>query len=140
MVFSQDLINQGREKVVEATNSVAAARIQPLEDIISAIVSAVDNPGLRSGVENIKHYQTKLFLLQMVIQLMNCIIKEHHFQLGVTFIPAVTLGVPLAQSLTAVALQIHKYLPCSGNAVFSRNQNSNYRQVVIVFCGLLIAS
>lgn len=57
VVFSQDLINQGREKVVEATNSVAAARIQPLEDIISAIVSAVDNPGLRSGVENIKHYQ-----------------------------------------------------------------------------------
>ncbi|XP_068061299.1 transcriptional regulator ATRX isoform X2 [Anomalospiza imberbis] len=33
----EDLINQGREKVVEATNSVAAARIQPLEDIISAI-------------------------------------------------------------------------------------------------------
>lgn len=57
VVFSQDLINQGREKVVEATNSVAAARIQPLEDIISAIVSARDNPGLGSGVENIKHYQ-----------------------------------------------------------------------------------
>lgn len=57
VVFSQDLINQGREKVVEATNSVAAARIQPLEDIISAIVSAMDNPGLASGVENIKHYQ-----------------------------------------------------------------------------------
>lgn len=54
LVFSQDLINQGREKVVEATNSVAAARVQPLEDIISTIVSAVDNPGLRSGVENIK--------------------------------------------------------------------------------------
>ncbi|KAM4886284.1 transcriptional regulator ATRX isoform 2-T2 [Sylvia borin] len=33
----EDLINQGREKVVEAANSVAAARIQPLEDIISAI-------------------------------------------------------------------------------------------------------
>ncbi|XP_063272950.1 transcriptional regulator ATRX isoform X2 [Prinia subflava] len=33
----EDLINQGREKVVEATNSVAAARIQPLEDIISSI-------------------------------------------------------------------------------------------------------
>ncbi|XP_017671462.1 PREDICTED: transcriptional regulator ATRX isoform X2 [Lepidothrix coronata] len=33
----EDLINQGREKVVEATNSVAAARIQPLEDIISTI-------------------------------------------------------------------------------------------------------
>uniref|UniRef100_A0A7M4FW81 Transcriptional regulator ATRX n=1 Tax=Crocodylus porosus TaxID=8502 RepID=A0A7M4FW81_CROPO len=33
----EDLINQGREKVVEATNSVTAARIQPLEDIISAI-------------------------------------------------------------------------------------------------------
>lgn len=55
VVFSQDLINQGREKVVEATNSVAAARIQPLEDIISAIVSGMDNPGLASGVENIKH-------------------------------------------------------------------------------------
>lgn len=38
-MFSQDLINQGREKVVEATNSVTAARIQPLEDIISTIVS-----------------------------------------------------------------------------------------------------
>ncbi|XP_071613717.1 transcriptional regulator ATRX isoform X3 [Heliangelus exortis] len=33
----EDLINQGREKVVEATNSVNAARIQPLEDIISTI-------------------------------------------------------------------------------------------------------
>ncbi|KAM6253507.1 transcriptional regulator ATRX isoform 3-T3 [Porphyrio hochstetteri] len=33
----EDLINQGREKVVEATNSVTAARIQPLEDIISTI-------------------------------------------------------------------------------------------------------
>uniref|UniRef100_A0A669Q268 DNA helicase n=1 Tax=Phasianus colchicus TaxID=9054 RepID=A0A669Q268_PHACC len=37
LMFSQDLINQGREKVVEATNSVTAARIQPLEDIISTI-------------------------------------------------------------------------------------------------------
>lgn len=45
-MFSQDLINQGREKVVEATNSVAAARIQPLEDIISAIVSAMITLGL----------------------------------------------------------------------------------------------
>uniref|UniRef100_A0A8B9CMK5 Transcriptional regulator ATRX n=1 Tax=Anser brachyrhynchus TaxID=132585 RepID=A0A8B9CMK5_9AVES len=33
----EDLINQGREKVVEATNNVTAARIQPLEDIISTI-------------------------------------------------------------------------------------------------------
>ncbi|XP_075619787.1 transcriptional regulator ATRX isoform X8 [Balearica regulorum gibbericeps] len=33
----EDLINQGREKVAEATNSVTAARIQPLEDIISTI-------------------------------------------------------------------------------------------------------
>ncbi|KAM3827605.1 transcriptional regulator ATRX isoform 1-T1 [Vipera latastei] len=33
----EDLINQGREKVVEATNSVTGARIQPLEDIISSI-------------------------------------------------------------------------------------------------------
>ncbi|KAM4818959.1 transcriptional regulator ATRX isoform 2-T2 [Thomomys bottae] len=33
----EDLINQGREKVVEATNSVTAVRIQPLEDIISSI-------------------------------------------------------------------------------------------------------
>lgn len=33
----EDLINQGREKVVEATNSMAAVRIQPLEDIISAV-------------------------------------------------------------------------------------------------------
>uniref|UniRef100_A0A674JXK6 Transcriptional regulator ATRX n=1 Tax=Terrapene triunguis TaxID=2587831 RepID=A0A674JXK6_9SAUR len=33
----EDLINQGREKVVEATNSVTAVRIQPLEDIISTI-------------------------------------------------------------------------------------------------------
>ncbi|EPY73439.1 transcriptional regulator ATRX, partial [Camelus ferus] len=34
----KDLINQGREKVVEATNSVTAVRIQPLEDIISAVL------------------------------------------------------------------------------------------------------
>ncbi|XP_051035409.1 transcriptional regulator ATRX isoform X2 [Phodopus roborovskii] len=33
----EDLINQGREKVVEATNSVTAVRIQPLEDIISTV-------------------------------------------------------------------------------------------------------
>uniref|UniRef100_A0A6I8NN72 Transcriptional regulator ATRX n=1 Tax=Ornithorhynchus anatinus TaxID=9258 RepID=A0A6I8NN72_ORNAN len=33
----EDLINQGREKVVEATNSVTAVRIQPIEDIISTI-------------------------------------------------------------------------------------------------------
>ncbi|XP_066495974.1 transcriptional regulator ATRX isoform X2 [Tiliqua scincoides] len=33
----EDLINQGREKVVEATNSVTGVRIQPLEDIISTI-------------------------------------------------------------------------------------------------------
>lgn len=87
LVFSQDLINQGREKVVEATNSVAAARIQPLEDIIAAIVSAMGNPGLRSGEKSIKHYQTKILLVQMVIQLMNCIINEQHFQVAVTFIP-----------------------------------------------------
>ncbi|KAJ6663223.1 hypothetical protein lerEdw1_010359 [Lerista edwardsae] len=33
----EDLINQGREKVVEATNNVTGVRIQPLEDIISTI-------------------------------------------------------------------------------------------------------
>ncbi|XP_042334982.1 LOW QUALITY PROTEIN: transcriptional regulator ATRX [Sceloporus undulatus] len=33
----EDLINQGREKVVEATNNVTGIRIQPLEDIISSI-------------------------------------------------------------------------------------------------------
>ncbi|CAI5793907.1 transcriptional regulator ATRX [Podarcis lilfordi] len=33
----EDLINQGREKVLEATNNVTGARIQPLEDIISSI-------------------------------------------------------------------------------------------------------
>ncbi|XP_075814025.1 transcriptional regulator ATRX isoform X2 [Microtus pennsylvanicus] len=33
----EDLINQGREKVVEATNSVTAVRIQSLEDIISTV-------------------------------------------------------------------------------------------------------
>lgn len=92
LVFSQDLINQGREKVVEATNSVAAARIQPLEDIIAAIVSAMGNPGLRSGVKNIQQYQTKILLLQVVFQLMNCIINEQHFQVAVTFNPLVTLG------------------------------------------------
>lgn len=48
-MFSQDLINQGREKVVEATNSVTAARIQPLEDIISTIVSTADNCRSRLG-------------------------------------------------------------------------------------------
>ncbi|KAG8144314.1 putative Transcriptional regulator ATRX-like protein, partial [Naja naja] len=32
----EDLINQGREKVVEATNNVTGIRIQPLEDIISS--------------------------------------------------------------------------------------------------------
>lgn len=92
LVFSQDLINQGREKVVEATNSVAAARIQPLEDIISSIVSGMDNLGFRSGVGNVKHYQRKILLLQMVIQLMNCIINEYHFQLVVTCVPAVALS------------------------------------------------
>uniref|UniRef100_A0A8C7E687 DNA helicase n=1 Tax=Naja naja TaxID=35670 RepID=A0A8C7E687_NAJNA len=40
----EDLINQGREKVVEATNNVTGIRIQPLEDIISSIVSVVENP------------------------------------------------------------------------------------------------
>uniref|UniRef100_A0A8C6Y9M5 DNA helicase n=1 Tax=Naja naja TaxID=35670 RepID=A0A8C6Y9M5_NAJNA len=39
----EDLINQGREKVVEATNNVTGIRIQPLEDIISSIVSVVEN-------------------------------------------------------------------------------------------------
>ncbi|KAM9325604.1 transcriptional regulator ATRX [Gastrophryne carolinensis] len=33
----EDLINQGREKVVEATNSIAMARIQPLDDIIATV-------------------------------------------------------------------------------------------------------
>ncbi|PIO15579.1 hypothetical protein AB205_0046980, partial [Aquarana catesbeiana] len=41
---SQDLINQGREKVVEATNSIASARIQPLEDIIAGVRK--ENPTL----------------------------------------------------------------------------------------------
>lgn len=49
LVFSQELINQGREKVVEATNSVTSARIQPLEDIISTIVSEMDNCRFNSG-------------------------------------------------------------------------------------------
>uniref|UniRef100_A0A8C5MW96 DNA helicase n=1 Tax=Leptobrachium leishanense TaxID=445787 RepID=A0A8C5MW96_9ANUR len=33
----EDLINQGREKVVEATNNIASARIHPLDDIIAAV-------------------------------------------------------------------------------------------------------
>ncbi|MEE6497099.1 hypothetical protein FKM82_002595 [Ascaphus truei] len=33
----EDLINQGREKVVEATNNIASARIQPLEEIIAMV-------------------------------------------------------------------------------------------------------
>ncbi|XP_072286363.1 transcriptional regulator ATRX isoform X2 [Pyxicephalus adspersus] len=40
----EDLINQGREKVVEATNSIASARIQPLDDILSTVRK--DNPTL----------------------------------------------------------------------------------------------
>lgn len=40
----EDLINQGREKVVEATNSIASARIQPLDDIIAAVWK--ENPSL----------------------------------------------------------------------------------------------
>ncbi|XP_073497116.1 transcriptional regulator ATRX [Phyllobates terribilis] len=40
----EDLINQGREKVVEATNSIASARIQPLEDIIATVWK--ENPNL----------------------------------------------------------------------------------------------
>ncbi|XP_018431334.1 PREDICTED: transcriptional regulator ATRX-like [Nanorana parkeri] len=40
----EDLINQGREKVVEATNSIASARIQPLEDLIAT--ARKDNPAL----------------------------------------------------------------------------------------------
>lgn len=40
----EDLINQGREKVVEATNSIASARIQPLEDIIAGVRK--ENPTL----------------------------------------------------------------------------------------------
>ncbi|KAM3911606.1 transcriptional regulator ATRX [Leptodactylus fuscus] len=40
----EDLINQGREKVVEATNSIASARIQPLDDIISTVWK--ENPSL----------------------------------------------------------------------------------------------
>ncbi|XP_063288132.1 transcriptional regulator ATRX [Pelobates fuscus] len=33
----EDLINQGREKVVEATNNIASARIHPLDDIIATV-------------------------------------------------------------------------------------------------------
>ncbi|KAG9478150.1 hypothetical protein GDO78_013257 [Eleutherodactylus coqui] len=40
----EDLINQGREKVVEATNSIASARIQPLDDIIATVWK--ENPNL----------------------------------------------------------------------------------------------
>ncbi|XP_069603342.1 transcriptional regulator ATRX [Ranitomeya imitator] len=40
----EDLINQGREKVVEATNSIASARIQPLDDIIATAWK--ENPNL----------------------------------------------------------------------------------------------
>ncbi|XP_073412302.1 transcriptional regulator ATRX [Dendrobates tinctorius] len=40
----EDLINQGREKVVEATNSIASARIQPLDDIIA--IAWKENPSL----------------------------------------------------------------------------------------------
>ncbi|XP_075040535.1 transcriptional regulator ATRX [Mixophyes fleayi] len=40
----EDLINQGREKVVEATNSIASARIHPLDDIIAAVWK--ENPNL----------------------------------------------------------------------------------------------
>ncbi|XP_056396816.1 transcriptional regulator ATRX isoform X1 [Hyla sarda] len=40
----EDLINQGREKVVEATNSIASARIQPLDDIIATVWK--ENPSL----------------------------------------------------------------------------------------------
>ncbi|KAG8448192.1 hypothetical protein GDO86_015328 [Hymenochirus boettgeri] len=40
----EELINQGREKVVEATNNIASARIQPLEDIISKVWK--ENPSL----------------------------------------------------------------------------------------------
>lgn len=89
VVFSQDLINQGREKVVEATNSVTAARIQPLEDIISTIVSEMDNCRFRSGDgKTLNIYQAKKLLLCMVFQLINCIINEYNFQFVLTFIPA----------------------------------------------------
>ncbi|XP_053329414.1 transcriptional regulator ATRX [Spea bombifrons] len=40
----EDLINQGREKVVEATNNIASARIQPLDDIIATVWK--ENPTL----------------------------------------------------------------------------------------------
>ncbi|KAM8952869.1 transcriptional regulator ATRX [Pelodytes ibericus] len=40
----EDLINQGREKVVEATNNIASARIQPLDDILATVWK--ENPTL----------------------------------------------------------------------------------------------
>ncbi|KAJ1197402.1 hypothetical protein NDU88_001262 [Pleurodeles waltl] len=40
----EDLINQGREKVVEATNNITSVRMQPLDDIISVLRK--DNPSL----------------------------------------------------------------------------------------------
>ncbi|XP_069468686.1 transcriptional regulator ATRX [Ambystoma mexicanum] len=40
----EDLINQGREKVVEATNNITSVRMQPLEDIISVLRK--ENPNL----------------------------------------------------------------------------------------------
>ncbi|XP_030064699.1 transcriptional regulator ATRX isoform X2 [Microcaecilia unicolor] len=40
----EDLINQGREKVVEATNSITSVRIQPFEDILGAVWK--ENPNL----------------------------------------------------------------------------------------------
>ncbi|XP_075691827.1 transcriptional regulator ATRX [Rhinoderma darwinii] len=40
----EDLINQGREKVVEATNSIASARIHPLDEIIATAWK--ENPSL----------------------------------------------------------------------------------------------
>ncbi|XP_043913189.1 transcriptional regulator ATRX [Protopterus annectens] len=39
----EDLVNQGRERVVEATNSIAAARMMPLEDIIATIRNETPN-------------------------------------------------------------------------------------------------
>lgn len=40
----EDLINQGREKVVEATNNITSVRMQPLDDIISVLRK--DNPNM----------------------------------------------------------------------------------------------
>nr|XP_033802235.1 transcriptional regulator ATRX isoform X1 [Geotrypetes seraphini] len=40
----EDLINQGREKVVEATNNITSVRIQPYEDILTAVWK--ENPNL----------------------------------------------------------------------------------------------